>query len=102
MKITGPPPPAGIYFFHRYLTKQTGREIVSTFKIKITSSTETYQVLVAPQPTLQIKHIQFQIPPQTKKNKKLKKNTSTTEKKALIWTHSSKIGSMYNIIPAEE
>jgi hypothetical protein len=99
MKITGPPPPPGTYFFHRYLTKQTGREIVTTFKIKITDSAETYELLTF-QTTLQIKHIQFQTPPKTKKNKK-NKTTTPTEKKALIWTHSSKIGSMYHIVPAE-
>ena len=103
MKITGTPPPPGTYFFHRYLTKQTGREIVTTFKIKITDSAETYELLTTQttlQTTLQIKHIDFQIPPKTKKTKKTKK-TTPTEKKALIWTHSYKIGSMYHIVPAE-
>ena len=102
MKITGTPPPPGTYFFHRYLTKQTGREIVTTFKIKITDSVENYELLTT-QTTLQIKHIDFQIPPKTKKSKKTKKPKTSipTEKKALIWTHSSKIGSMYHIEPAD-
>ena len=91
MNIEGALPPPNKYFFHRYFTKNNKREIVSTFKINITDHNHEFW---DDERNIEetIRKIKYMKPTKKKEPKLLQKPPQ-----ALIWSYSSRLGTMYTI-----